>query len=356
MPTSPSAPARLNLGTTTAGTAGSTESYTVSGYGLTADILIDAPTGVELSDDGGTTWHTSLDLTETGGTVDSTTIDARIAPRPPSGASAATSPTPAPAPPSRTSRVSGTVNAVPTITDQHRHSDLGTTTAGTAGSTEILHRQRLGAHRRHPDRRARRRRALRRRRHHLEHQPRPDRDRRHGRHDHHRRPHRRLGLGREHQRRTSPTPAPAPPSRTSRVSGTVNAVPTVTVSTGSLDLGTTTAGTAGSTETYTVSGSGLTADILIDAPTGVELSDDGGTTWSTSLDLTETGGTVGHDHDRRPHQRLGRGGRPSAATSRTPAAAPPPRTSPSAGRSRPAPRRVPSSRHRRRPSTARASR
>ena len=30
---------------------------------------------------------------------------------------------------------------------------------------------------------------------------------------------------------------------------------------------------------YTVSGSGLTTDILITAPTGVELSDDGGTTW-----------------------------------------------------------------------------
>ena len=76
------------------------------------------------------------------------------------------------------------------------------------------------------------------------------------------------------------------------VSGTVNAVPTITVSTNSLALGTTTTGTAGSTESYTVGGSGLTTDLLISAPAGVELSDDGGHTWTTSLDLPETGGTV----------------------------------------------------------------
>jgi Bacterial Ig-like domain (group 3) len=71
-------PTSLNLGSTTSGTAGSTETYTVSGSGLTADIQITAPQGVQLSDNGGTTWSTTLDLSETDGAVDTTTIDVRI--------------------------------------------------------------------------------------------------------------------------------------------------------------------------------------------------------------------------------------------------------------------------------------
>ena len=198
----------LDLGTTTAGTAGSAESYIVSGTGLTADILITAPTGVELSDDGGTTWSTSLDLTESDGTIDTTTIDARIA------ASA------------DVGEISGSI---------------ANTSSGTTEQDVT-------------------------------------------------------------------------------VSGTVNAIPTIAISTGTLDLGTTTTGTAGSTESYTISGTGLTADILITAATGVELSDDGGTTWSTGLDLTETGGTVNtttidarigaigrHRGDQRQHRQHQRG-------------------------------------------------
>ncbi len=68
----------LNLGTTTAGTASSSQSYTVSGSNLTASVVVAAPSGVELSSDNGSTWHSSLTLTETGGVLGSTTIDARI--------------------------------------------------------------------------------------------------------------------------------------------------------------------------------------------------------------------------------------------------------------------------------------
>jgi hypothetical protein len=71
------------------------------------------------------------------------------------------------------------------------------------------------------------------------------------------------------------------------------ATPLIVVSTSSLNLGTTTQGTAGSCQSYTVSGSNLTADILLTAPTGVELSDNGGTSYSMTLDLAESGGTVG---------------------------------------------------------------
>ncbi len=69
--------------------------------------------------------------------------------------------------------------------------------------------------------------------------------------------------------------------------------PSITVSINTLALGTTSQGTAGSPQSFTVSGSDLTADILLTAPTGVQLSDNGGTGYSTTLDLAESGGTVG---------------------------------------------------------------
>ncbi|AWM40013.1 FG-GAP repeat protein [Gemmata obscuriglobus] len=67
----------LNLGTTTAGTAGMPQTFTVSGIALSANIVVAAPTGVELSTDG-TTWTTSVMLTPTGGKVANTLISARI--------------------------------------------------------------------------------------------------------------------------------------------------------------------------------------------------------------------------------------------------------------------------------------
>jgi RHS repeat-associated protein len=69
----------LNLGTTIAGTAGSFVSYTISGSNLTAGIIITAPSGVEISSDGGSTWSSSLTLYPVSGSLASTTIDVRIA-------------------------------------------------------------------------------------------------------------------------------------------------------------------------------------------------------------------------------------------------------------------------------------
>ena len=77
-PTLTVSPSSLDLGTTTAGTAGTEESYTISGADLTANVTVTAPTGVQVSDDGGTTWNSSLTLTESDGTLISTTIEARI--------------------------------------------------------------------------------------------------------------------------------------------------------------------------------------------------------------------------------------------------------------------------------------
>ena len=68
--------------------------------------------------------------------------------------------------------------------------------------------------------------------------------------------------------------------------------PTISISTATLALGSTTAGTAGPAKSYTVGGSDLTSDLVITAPADVELSDGGGLTWSTSLDLSPSSGTV----------------------------------------------------------------
>ena len=71
-------PTSVALGTTTTGTAGTAQSFTVSGSNLTADIVLTAPTNVELSKDSGSTWQTSQTLTQSGGLVGNTTIQARI--------------------------------------------------------------------------------------------------------------------------------------------------------------------------------------------------------------------------------------------------------------------------------------
>lgn len=77
------------------------------------------------------------------------------------------------------------------------------------------------------------------------------------------------------------------------VTGTVTApVPTVTVSTNSLAAFTTTTGTPSATRTYTVGGGNLTADIVVTAPAGYEVSLASTSGFGSSLTLTQTGGTV----------------------------------------------------------------
>ncbi|MBY0523966.1 MAG: putative Ig domain-containing protein [Gemmataceae bacterium] len=65
---------------------------------------------------------------------------------------------------------------------------------------------------------------------------------------------------------------------------------TVHVSTTALNLGTTTAGTSGAVQGYTLSGVNLSAPITVTAPAGVELSFDA-VAWSSSLSFTPTAGT-----------------------------------------------------------------
>ena len=135
-PTIATSPSSLNLGTTTQGTAGTSQSFTVSGSNLTADIVLTAPTDVELSDNGGTSYSSTLDLAESGGTVSTTTVLARITATAPLGSVSGTIAADSTGATEQDITVSGTVNPVltPTITVSTSSLNLGTTTQGTAGT------------------------------------------------------------------------------------------------------------------------------------------------------------------------------------------------------------------------------
>lgn len=96
------------------GVASSSQSFTVSGTNLTANLVATAPTGFEVSTNN-STFSSSVSLTPSSGTVGSTTIYARLtssASGTPSGNIALTSTGAT----TKNVAVSGTVNALPTIT------------------------------------------------------------------------------------------------------------------------------------------------------------------------------------------------------------------------------------------------
>lgn len=74
-----SAPGTFNAFTQTVGTPGASQTITVSGTNLTNNIIISAPTGYELSGNGGTSWSTAaVTLTPNNGTVSGTAILVRL--------------------------------------------------------------------------------------------------------------------------------------------------------------------------------------------------------------------------------------------------------------------------------------
>jgi Mycoplasma protein of unknown function, DUF285/Bacterial Ig-like domain (group 3) len=98
-----------------AGTASTTQTFTVSGNNLTANIVVTAPTGYEVSTAAGSGFVNSVTLTQSGGTVSNTTIYARLtnsATGSPSGNITLTSTGAT----TQNVAVSGTVNALPSIT------------------------------------------------------------------------------------------------------------------------------------------------------------------------------------------------------------------------------------------------
>ena len=288
-------PATLSLGTTTAGTASATQTYAVSGSGLTSSLVVTAPTGVELSDDGGTTWHASLSYEPVAGVVASKTILARITSTASAGAITGSITNASTGATAEDVAVTGTVTAVgsPSVSISPASLALGTTTAGTAGATQTytvsgsnltsnlivtppsgVEVSDDGGTTWHAS---------------LSYEP-------------------VAGtvssktiLARIAATATAGSitgsianTSSAATTEDVAVTGTVTAVgaPSVTISPSALALGATTAGTAGTSQTYTLSGSNLTSNLVLTPPTGVELSDDGGATWHASLTYEPVAGTV----------------------------------------------------------------
>jgi hypothetical protein len=76
--------------------------------------------------------------------------------------------------------------------------------------------------------------------------------------------------------------------------GTVGVIPTITIdgnTSSSATAFTTTFGTPGTAQTFTIAGSNLTGDITATAPTGFEVSNDG-TTYGSTATFTQTGSTA----------------------------------------------------------------
>ncbi len=77
----------LNLGSTTVGIASAAQSFTVSGNYLSANLVVTAPAGIELSVDNGNSWQGSQTLVPSAvdGSIASTSIQARISSSAPLG-------------------------------------------------------------------------------------------------------------------------------------------------------------------------------------------------------------------------------------------------------------------------------
>lgn len=127
-------PGSLNLGTTTQGIAGASQSWQVTGANLTANITVTPPAGVEIRNTaGGSFSAAALDFVPVSGSV-SATLEARIA----ASATAAQSfgdITHVSASANQNLTLSGTVLPPPSLNATPNSINLGTTTTGTAGTT-----------------------------------------------------------------------------------------------------------------------------------------------------------------------------------------------------------------------------
>lgn len=286
----------LNSFTQTIGSPSATQTYTVSGTGLTTNITITPPANYEVSSDGGATWFTNaspLVLTQTGGSVANTTISVRLNAAVPgtfngdiinasTGATsvnvAVTGTAQAPSFITVTGtlnpfiQILGTPSGVQTYTvsgtgltqdititppaDYEVSSDAGTTwftnasplvlipTSGAVATTTISVRLNATV----------------------------------------------LGTSGGNISHVSAGAA----TMNVPVTGNTVPVPSITV-TGTLTAFSHTVGTPSAVQTFTVSGANLTGNITITPPVSFEVSGDGGVTWRTNtspLVLTATGGTV----------------------------------------------------------------
>jgi hypothetical protein len=268
----------LSAFTSCVGSVSAEQSYTVAGTNLTANIVITAPTGFEISTTSGGTFSGTLNLTPTSGTVNTTTIFVRQTAGASTGANGNITHASTGATTQNVVIPVSTVNALPTIT-------LGTINSVTTAATSftIPYTATTGSPNQYS-----------------------------------------ITTG-----GATPMPSfvavmnqtlPASPitvtipasaantynftltirnSTTGCVSAnipftltvTASATPTITT-TGTLSAFTSCAGSVSTEQSYSVGGTNLTANLVVTAPTGFEISTTSGGTFTSTLNLSPTSGTV----------------------------------------------------------------
>jgi len=236
---------------TCATTASASQTFSVTGADLTNNIVISIPAGFELATTSGGTYTSSLTLIQSSGTVSNTAIFVRLSAAAAAGTySGSISLTSTGATTQTITLPASTINALPTIT--------GTTTVVIGGTSTLTTNITGGAW-------------------------------------------------------TSSTPAVATiNASTGAVLGVANGTTTITYTTalgcattvsftvngptitkaGTISAFATCIGTASASQTFTVTGSGLTNNIIITSPTGYEISTTSSGTYSSSITLTQSSGSV----------------------------------------------------------------
>lgn len=108
----------LNPFSTCAGVASISRTFSISGTSLTSDIVLTAPTGYELSIDGGANYFSARTITQSGGVVTSTTVYVRLKSDASNGASGNVSATSTGATTVNVATGTGVVTAIPTFSSQ----------------------------------------------------------------------------------------------------------------------------------------------------------------------------------------------------------------------------------------------
>ena len=264
----------LSAFTACAGSASSQQSFSVSGTNLTSNILVTPPTGFEVSTTSGSGFASSVTLTQIAGVVSSTTIYVRLtnaASGTPSGNIACTSTGAT----TQNVAASGTVNALPTISLSAIADVLPSATSfsipysGTTNSPD-QYSITTGSPTAMPS----------------------------------------FSAVSNASLPVSPISVTIPASAgntynfdltvrnstTTCVSTnnpiTLTVIPPTINTTGTLSAFTSCSGTASAQQSFTVSGSDLSTDILVTPPTGYEVSTTSGSGFASSVTLTQSGGTV----------------------------------------------------------------
>jgi hypothetical protein len=283
-------PSILSGFSTVTGTQSASQNFTVSGTNLTANAIVTAPTNYVVSLSSGSGYGSSVTVTESGGTISTTTVYTAIAGSAPIGSPSGNISVASTGATTQTVRVSGTVTSSPTLTVTPTSLTGFATTTGTPSPSKSFTLTGAGlsanATITAPS----------------NYQVSLDNVSFSGS----------LTVSESGGTIASTTiyveiastaPVGSPSGNVTAassgattqnvaVSGTVTAVPLLSVTPGSLSGFSTTVGSQSGSQTFALTGSNLTANATVTAPSGYVVSLSSGSGYGSSVTVTESGGTI----------------------------------------------------------------